>query len=146
MRPCLKKTNQQMKSNKNKNKTISVHQDSEVLAPPQCQPVGLRHPWKTLSFWAWHKSWVIGMCLKDEDGPVNHPVTAPYCRMDPFEEKLQRLREAFNTGKTKQAKFRAEQLRSLGRFLQDNKKQLHDALAGDLGKVLLGHWVGTQRC
>ncbi|XP_035316708.1 aldehyde dehydrogenase family 3 member B3 [Cricetulus griseus] len=64
--------------------------------------------------------------------------------MDPFEEKLQRLREAFNTGKTKQAKFRAEQLRSLGRFLQDNKKQLHDALAGDLGKVLLGHWSAFE--
>ncbi|XP_006531905.1 aldehyde dehydrogenase family 3 member B3 isoform X1 [Mus musculus] len=53
---------------------------------------------------------------------------------DPFEEKLQRLKEAFNTGKTKTAKFRAEQLQSLGRFLQDNSKQLHDALDGDLGK------------
>uniref|UniRef100_A0A087WS45 Aldehyde dehydrogenase 3 family, member B3 n=1 Tax=Mus musculus TaxID=10090 RepID=A0A087WS45_MOUSE len=54
---------------------------------------------------------------------------------DPFEEKLQRLKEAFNTGKTKTAKFRAEQLQSLGRFLQDNSKQLHDALDGDLGKA-----------
>ncbi|EDM12326.1 rCG47331, partial [Rattus norvegicus] len=53
---------------------------------------------------------------------------------DPFEEKLQRLKEAFNTGKTKMAKFRAEQLESLGQFLQDNSKQLHDALDGDLGK------------
>ncbi|XP_055474905.1 aldehyde dehydrogenase family 3 member B3 isoform X3 [Psammomys obesus] len=54
--------------------------------------------------------------------------------MDPFEETLRRLKESFNTGKTKPAKFRAEQLQSLGRFLQDNNKQLHDALAGDLGK------------
>ncbi|CAO2584115.1 Aldehyde dehydrogenase family 3 member B3 [Lemmus lemmus] len=54
--------------------------------------------------------------------------------MDPFEEKLRRLKEAFNTGKTNSAKFRAEQLLSLGRFLQDNSKQLHDALAGDLSK------------
>lgn len=63
-------------------------------------------------------------------------LTALYCRMDPFEETLRRLKESFNTGKTKPAKFRAEQLQSLGRFLQDNNKQLHDALAGDLGKVL----------
>ncbi|XP_052049783.1 aldehyde dehydrogenase family 3 member B3 isoform X3 [Apodemus sylvaticus] len=57
--------------------------------------------------------------------------------MDPFEEKLQRLKEAFDTGKTKTAKFRAEQLRSLGRFLQDSSKQLHDALHEDLGKSAL---------
>lgn len=65
-------------------------------------------------------------------------LTALCCRMDPFEEKLRRLRDSFNTGKTKSAKFRTEQLLSLGHFLQDNKKQLHDALTGDLGKVLGG--------
>lgn len=65
-------------------------------------------------------------------------LTALCCRMDPFEEKLRRLRNSFNTGKTKSAKFRTEQLLSLGHFLQDNKKQLHDALTGDLGKVLGG--------
>lgn len=78
---------------------------------------------------------MIRVCLNDGDSP-NHSVNCPYFRTDPFEEKLQRLKEAFNTGKTKTAKFRAEQLQSLGRFLQDNSKQLHDALDGDLGKVL----------
>ena len=78
---------------------------------------------------------MIRVCLNDGVS-LNHSVNCPYFRTDPFEEKLQRLKEAFNTGKTKTAKFRAEQLQSLGRFLQDNSKQLHVALDGDLGKVL----------
>lgn len=72
-------------------------------------------------------------------------LSAPYCRMDPFEEKLRSLKEAFKTGKTKSAKFRAEQLRNLSHFLQDNSKQLHDAMAGDLGKVLWGCGVGHTK-
>lgn len=72
-------------------------------------------------------------------------LSVPYCRMDPFEEKLRRLKEAFNTGKTKSAKFRAEQLLNLGHFLKDNSKELHDALAGDLGKVLWGCGVGHTK-
>ncbi|XP_008580130.1 PREDICTED: aldehyde dehydrogenase family 3 member B2-like [Galeopterus variegatus] len=54
--------------------------------------------------------------------------------MDPFEDTLRRLREAFNTGRTRPAAFRAAQLEGLGRFLQDNKQLLQDALAQDLHK------------
>uniref|UniRef100_A0A8C8ZAF9 Aldehyde dehydrogenase 3 family member B1 n=1 Tax=Prolemur simus TaxID=1328070 RepID=A0A8C8ZAF9_PROSS len=54
--------------------------------------------------------------------------------MDPIEDTLQRLREAFNAGRTRPATFRAAQLRALGRFLQDNKQLLQDALAQDLHK------------
>ena len=78
---------------------------------------------------------MIRVCLND--GVIlNHSVICPYFRTDPFEEKLQRLKEAYTRGKTTTAKFSAEQLQRLGRFLQDNSKQLHDALDGDLGKVL----------
>ncbi|XP_037597458.1 aldehyde dehydrogenase family 3 member B1 isoform X4 [Cebus imitator] len=54
--------------------------------------------------------------------------------MDPFEDTLRRLRETFQAGHTRSAEFRAAQLRGLGRFLQDNKQLLHDALAQDLHK------------
>ncbi|XP_053780592.1 aldehyde dehydrogenase family 3 member B2-like isoform X1 [Desmodus rotundus] len=54
--------------------------------------------------------------------------------MDPFEDTLQRLREAFRTGQTRPAEFRAAQLKGLGRFLQENKQLLQEALAQDLHK------------
>ncbi|GAB1301973.1 Aldehyde dehydrogenase family 3 member B1 [Apodemus speciosus] len=54
--------------------------------------------------------------------------------MDSFEDKLQQLREAFKAGRTRPAEFRAAQLQGLGRFLQDNKQQLQEALAQDLHK------------
>ncbi|ELK24251.1 Aldehyde dehydrogenase family 3 member B1, partial [Myotis davidii] len=53
---------------------------------------------------------------------------------DPFEDTLQRLREAFRSGRTRPAEFRAAQLKGLGRFLQDNKQLLQEALAQDLRK------------
>ncbi|XP_016068920.1 PREDICTED: aldehyde dehydrogenase family 3 member B2-like isoform X2 [Miniopterus natalensis] len=56
--------------------------------------------------------------------------------MDPFEDTLQRLREAFSSGRTRPAEFRAAQLRGLGRFLQDNKQLLQEALAQDLHKLM----------
>ncbi|KAM4845456.1 aldehyde dehydrogenase family 3 member B2-like [Thomomys bottae] len=55
-------------------------------------------------------------------------------RSDPFEDTLRRLREAFHAGRTRPAEFRAAQLRGLGRFLQDHKQQLQEALAQDLHK------------
>uniref|UniRef100_A0A2K6H0S0 Aldehyde dehydrogenase n=1 Tax=Propithecus coquereli TaxID=379532 RepID=A0A2K6H0S0_PROCO len=55
--------------------------------------------------------------------------------MDPFEDTLRQLRGAFNTGRTRPAEFRAAQLRGLGRFLEDNKQLLQDALAQDLHKA-----------
>nr|XP_021490482.1 aldehyde dehydrogenase family 3 member B2-like [Meriones unguiculatus] len=58
--------------------------------------------------------------------------------VDPPEDTLRRLREAFSAGQTRPAEFRAAQLQGLGRFLQDNKQLLQDALAKDVGKVLRG--------
>ncbi|XP_027800311.2 aldehyde dehydrogenase family 3 member B2 isoform X3 [Marmota flaviventris] len=54
--------------------------------------------------------------------------------MDPVEDTLRRLREAFGSGRTRPAEFRAAQLQGLGRFLQDNRQLLLDALAQDLHK------------
>uniref|UniRef100_A0A7J8ERT0 aldehyde dehydrogenase [NAD(P)(+)] n=1 Tax=Molossus molossus TaxID=27622 RepID=A0A7J8ERT0_MOLMO len=54
--------------------------------------------------------------------------------MDLFEDTLGRLREAFRSGRTRPAEFRAAQLRGLARFLQDNKKLLQEALVQDLRK------------
>lgn len=62
--------------------------------------------------------------------------------MDPFEDTLRRLREAFGAGRTRPAEFRTEQLQALSRFLQDNKKLLQDALAQDLHKVGRGEGRG----
>lgn len=56
-------------------------------------------------------------------------------RMDPFEDTLRRLREAFSSGLTRPAEFRAAQLKALGCFLQDHRELLQQALAQDLHKV-----------
>ncbi|KAM5248310.1 aldehyde dehydrogenase family 3 member B1 isoform 2-T2 [Ctenodactylus gundi] len=55
--------------------------------------------------------------------------------MDGAEDTLRRLREAFHSGRTRPAEFRAAQLRGLSRFLQDNQQLLRDALAQDLRKA-----------
>nr|XP_051687051.1 aldehyde dehydrogenase family 3 member B1 isoform X2 [Oryctolagus cuniculus] len=54
--------------------------------------------------------------------------------MEPLEDRLQRLREAFDAGRTRPAEFRATQLRGLSRFLQENRQLLQAALAQDLHK------------
>nr|KAF6281686.1 hypothetical protein mPipKuh1_010217 [Pipistrellus kuhlii] len=55
--------------------------------------------------------------------------------MDPFEDTLQRLREAFREGRTRSAEFRAAQLKGLDRFLREHKQQLQEALLQDLRKA-----------
>ncbi|XP_039696592.1 aldehyde dehydrogenase family 3 member B1 isoform X2 [Pteropus medius] len=54
--------------------------------------------------------------------------------MDPFEDTLRRLREAFSSGLTRPAEFRAAQLKALGCFLRDNRQLLEQALEQDLRK------------
>ncbi|XP_047549785.1 aldehyde dehydrogenase family 3 member B2-like isoform X1 [Lutra lutra] len=54
--------------------------------------------------------------------------------MDPYADTLRRLREAFSTGRTRPAEFRAAQLKGLRRFLQENKQLLQEVLAQDLHK------------
>lgn len=61
--------------------------------------------------------------------------------MDPFADTLRRLREAFSSGRTRPAEFRAAQLKALRRFLQENKQLLQEALVQDLHKVG-GGWGG----
>lgn len=81
-----------------------------------------------------------GDCGKGEGSRPIH--TALSCRMDSFEDRLRQLREAFNTGRTRPAEFRAAQLQGLSRFLRDNKQQLQEALAQDLRKVRGAGTVG----
>ncbi|XP_047372848.1 aldehyde dehydrogenase family 3 member B1 isoform X3 [Sciurus carolinensis] len=66
--------------------------------------------------------------------PRPQDLSRPPSRMDPFEDTLRRLREAFASGRTRPAEFRAAQLEGLGRFLRDNRQLLLDALAQDLHK------------
>ncbi|KAM6158064.1 aldehyde dehydrogenase family 3 member B1 isoform 2-T2 [Rhynchocyon petersi] len=65
--------------------------------------------------------------------------------MDPFADTLQRLREAFRSGRTRAAEFRLAQLRSLGRFLEENKQLLQEALAQDLHKSVFESEVSEIR-
>ncbi|XP_074087012.1 aldehyde dehydrogenase family 3 member B1 [Macrotis lagotis] len=54
--------------------------------------------------------------------------------MNPFADTLQSLRDAFNSGRTRPAEFRAAQLEGLSRFLKENRDALLAALAQDLHK------------
>ncbi|XP_032138516.1 aldehyde dehydrogenase family 3 member B2 isoform X1 [Sapajus apella] len=74
------------------------------------------------------------MSKKGDGSAVKDPGAEPTLGTNPFEGTLRRLREAFHSGCTRPAEFRAEQLRALGRFLQENKQLLHDALVQDLHK------------
>lgn len=69
------------------------------------------------------------------EGKAPHPCHPPPRRMDPLADTLRRLREAFSAGRTRSPEFRAAQLKGLGRFLQENKQLLQEALAQDLHKV-----------
>uniref|UniRef100_A0A7N5K5Y2 Uncharacterized protein n=1 Tax=Ailuropoda melanoleuca TaxID=9646 RepID=A0A7N5K5Y2_AILME len=57
------------------------------------------------------------------------------------QDTLRQLREAFSSGRTRPAEFRAAQLKGLRRFLQENKQLLQEALkrAGGVG-------LGTRLC
>ncbi|XP_020823716.1 aldehyde dehydrogenase family 3 member B1 [Phascolarctos cinereus] len=55
--------------------------------------------------------------------------------MNPFLDTLQSLRDAFGSGKTRPAEFRAAQLEGLNRFLKENRDALLAALAQDLHKA-----------
>uniref|UniRef100_A0A452SGQ0 Aldehyde dehydrogenase n=1 Tax=Ursus americanus TaxID=9643 RepID=A0A452SGQ0_URSAM len=61
-------------------------------------------------------------------GRGTDPILPQGAPMDPFADTLRRLREAFSSGRTRPAEFRAAQLKALRRFLQENKQ-----VAGGLG-------------
>ncbi|XP_026901318.1 aldehyde dehydrogenase family 3 member B2 [Acinonyx jubatus] len=75
------------------------------------------------------------MSGKESKGAAKDPGSEPTLGMDPFADTLRRLREAFSAGRTRPAEFRAAQLRGLGRFLQEHKQLLQEALAQDLHKA-----------
>ncbi|XP_051823653.1 aldehyde dehydrogenase family 3 member B2-like isoform X1 [Antechinus flavipes] len=54
--------------------------------------------------------------------------------MNPYAGTLKRLQDAFYSGRTRPLKFRINQLRSLSRFLKENRNLLLDTLAQDLNK------------
>ncbi|XP_036621205.1 aldehyde dehydrogenase family 3 member B1-like [Trichosurus vulpecula] len=54
--------------------------------------------------------------------------------VNPYADTLKRLRDAFNSGRTRPAEFRISQLQGLSRFLKENRKLLLDTLAQDLNK------------
>ncbi|XP_047372889.1 aldehyde dehydrogenase family 3 member B2-like [Sciurus carolinensis] len=62
------------------------------------------------------------------------PGSASWLGMDPFEDTLRQLREAFASGRTRPVEFRVAQLEGLSRFLRDNRQLLLDTLAQDLHK------------
>lgn len=93
--------------------------------------------------WCWTGA---GEDHQDGGGPSHAIHTALSCRMDSFEDTLRQLREAFNSGRTRPAEFRVAQLQGLGRFLRDNKQQLQEALAQDLGKVAWRRDSGVGVC
>ncbi|XP_044895556.1 aldehyde dehydrogenase family 3 member B1-like isoform X5 [Felis catus] len=74
------------------------------------------------------------MSGKEGKGAAKDPGSEPTLGMDPFADTLRRLREAFSAGRTRPAEFREAQLRGLGRFLQEHKQLLQEALAQDLHK------------
>ncbi|XP_032345897.1 LOW QUALITY PROTEIN: aldehyde dehydrogenase family 3 member B2-like [Camelus ferus] len=74
------------------------------------------------------------MSGKGSKGLAKDPGSEPTPGMDPFTDTLQRLREAFGSGRTRPAEFRAAQLEGLGRFLRENKQLLQEGLAQDLHK------------
>ncbi|XP_036918405.1 aldehyde dehydrogenase family 3 member B2-like isoform X2 [Sturnira hondurensis] len=75
------------------------------------------------------------MSGKEGKGAVKDSRSQPTLVTDPFGDTLRRLRESFRTGRTRPAEFREAQLRGLGRFLQENKQLLLEALAQDLHKI-----------
>ncbi|XP_053518883.1 aldehyde dehydrogenase family 3 member B1-like [Artibeus jamaicensis] len=77
------------------------------------------------------------MSGKEGKGAVKDSRSQPALVTDPFEDTLRRLRESFRTGRTRPAEFREAQLQGLGRFLQENKQLLQEALAQDLHKSVI---------
>ncbi|XP_044537991.1 aldehyde dehydrogenase family 3 member B1-like [Gracilinanus agilis] len=61
------------------------------------------------------------------------------CQLDgkpanPYAGTLKRLRDAFDSGRTRPAEFRIAQLQALSRFLKENRKLILDTLKKDMGK------------
>ncbi|XP_056657172.1 N-succinylglutamate 5-semialdehyde dehydrogenase-like [Monodelphis domestica] len=69
-----------------------------------------------------------GQELKQEPKPEPEPQTNPYAGT------LKRLRDAFDSGRTRPAEFRVTQLRALSCFLKENRKLILESLKKDMGK------------
>ncbi|XP_074087021.1 aldehyde dehydrogenase family 3 member B1-like [Macrotis lagotis] len=69
---------------------------------------------------------------RKSSGQETQPTPEP--QVNPYADTLKRLQDAFNSGRTRPAKFRVTQLQGLSRFLKENQKLLLDTLAQDLKK------------
>lgn len=61
---------------------------------------------------------------------------------EPAEELVARLRETFDSGRTRDLDWRRDQLSALSRMLRENEDALLAALAEDLGKPRFEAWAG----
>lgn len=52
-----------------------------------------------------------------------------------MEREVQRVRDAFRSGRSRPLRFRLQQLESLRRMVQEREKDILAALASDLSKV-----------
>lgn len=62
-----------------------------------------------------------------------------------MERQVQRLRQAFRSGRSRPLSFRLQQLEALRRMVQEREKDILAAIAADLSKVSV-HGVGGARC
>ncbi|TKC36658.1 hypothetical protein EI555_010776, partial [Monodon monoceros] len=113
---------------------VPSHTEDGTPAAPYPSPKRLKPPGATRAGVGWETSPALPGTVGGawRWGAPTH--AAPPGRMDPFADMLQRLREAFDSGCTRPAEFRAAQLKGLSRFLQENKQLLQEALAQDLHK------------
>lgn len=62
-----------------------------------------------------------------------------------MERQVQRLRQAFRSGRSRPLRFRLQQLEALRRMVQEREKDILAAIAADLSKVS-AYRVGGVRC
>lgn len=59
-----------------------------------------------------------------------------------MERQVQRLRQAFRSGRSRPLRFRMQQLEALKRMVQEREKDILSAIAADLSKVSDRGWEG----
>lgn len=62
-----------------------------------------------------------------------------------MERQVQRLRQAFRSGRSRPLRFRQQQLEALRRMVQEREEDILAAIAADLSKVSVRRVGGTGR-
>jgi aldehyde dehydrogenase (NAD+) len=68
--------------------------------------------------------------------------TTPVTRIETLAQLRQRLRTAHDSGRTKSAAWRIEQLRGIEQLVDERETEIADALAQDLGRSAAEAWLG----